>query len=335
MTSSDRGGDLQALMKATGHAIRHGELHARNKTASRHIEILREHGIAISATQTMVDVYAELAKPDTTGGIVVILERPSTAERTRYGGGHRSVVSKTKTLRKVAELISLCTNGALKIWDVTILDAFPLQPYDDFDDRDPRKSSRLLSKLLAAKQPDIVLSCFRAGEHEGFIRLLQHPGVGHESNSRSYPLEIRNIQHNFKKIDAFHPMFASYHADEDCFSQLLELQFAKAFGECYGTWREESWMVELRQKARACKAGMNDERVTSSTPAASSNDHQVQQLASQIANMSLSNATPASRLTGITIGADDLALHIPQRFIERARPMQCRTGPRTVLGVRI
>lgn len=325
MTSSNGRGDLQALMKATGDAIRHGESHARNGTASRHVEILREHGTAISATKTMIDVYAELAKPETTGGVVVILERPSTAERTRYGGGHRSVVSKTKTLRKVAKLIWLCTNGALEIWDVTILDAFPLQPYDDFDDGDPRKSSGLLSKLLAAKRPDVVLSCFRAGEHEGFIRLLQHPGVGHESNSRSYPLKIGHPQHNFKKIDAFHPMFA-YYADKDCFSQLLELQFAKAFGECYGTWREESWMAELRQNARDCKGRMDNERVTSSTPAGSPNDQQVEQLASQIANMSLSNANPTSRLTGVTIGSQNYALHIPQSFIERARPMQCRIG---------
>lgn len=93
------------------------------------------------------------------------------------------------------------------------------------------------------------------------------------------------MQHKFKKIDAFHPMFASYHADEECFIQLLELQFAKAFGEFYGTWREESWMDELRQKARACKAGLNDERVTGNMPAECSRNQQVQQMASHIANM--------------------------------------------------
>ena len=322
MMDSSRNGTLQALIKATGDAIRDRESRTHVQTASGHIQILREHGNVISASQTMVDFYAELAKPDITGGVVVILERPSSAEQIRYGGGYRSVLSRTKTLKEVARLISQVTNGALTIDDVTILDAFPLQPYHNFDEGDPKKSSKLLDKLLAAKRPDLVLSCFRAGAHQGVIRVIQHPGVGSESNNRYYPVKVDRMRHEFKKIDAFHPSFAiSYHADEDCFIQLLELQFAKAFGEWSGTWQEASWMDELRGKARARKAEMDGELTTENTPAKSTRNQQVQQMTSQMARMSLSYAAPAGRSTGVTIGAGNHYLRIPQKFLERARPM--------------
>ena len=286
-------------MKATGDAVRGLKKHPHRKTASGHIKILRDHGKDISARQTMIDFYAELAKPDTIGGVVVILERPSSAEQTRYGGGYHSVVSRTKTLNEVARLIILVTNGALTIHDVTILDAFPLQPYDDFDEGEPNESSKLLYKLLSAKQPDLVISCFKAGDHQGFIRILQHPGVGSESNSRYLPLKVGGIQHEFKKIDAFHPSFAiSYHADESCFIQLLELQFAKGFGEWCGTWGEASWMDELRKKARVRKAEMDEDCATNSTLAEYSRNDQVQQMTSQLATMNLSDVAPASKFTG-------------------------------------
>lgn len=184
----------------------------------------------------MVDVYVELAKPETTGGVVVILERPSNAERTRYGGGYHTVISKTKTLKEVARLIMFATGGTQTIKDVTVLDAFPLQPHDDPALHGTKKMSKLLKELLAAKRPDVVISCFKAGQHDGFIKLLQHPGVGHESNNSSKSIVVSPPVHHFNKIDAFHPSFAFYHnASDDCFIQLLQLQFSKAFGEWCGT----------------------------------------------------------------------------------------------------
>ena len=329
--NSDRNCALHELIDA----VQRHKRHTHGKTASGHIKILQDHGKDISALQTMVDFYVELAKPDTVGGVVVILERPSPAEETRYGGGYHSVIQKTKTLNKVKKLIPLVTNGALTIDDVTILDAFPLQPYDDFDKSEPRKSSRLLDKLLSAKRPDIVISCFRAGDHQGFIRILQHPGVGSETNNGCYPLKVRETRHEFKKIDAFHPSFAiTYHADEVCFIQLLELQFAKGFGEWFGTWQEASWMDELRENARVRKAEIDGERATNSTPARNLRNHQVHQMTSQLARMSISNVAPASLSTGITIGAGNHCLRIPPKFLERARTMHNEDKTKQVFGTR-
>ena len=243
------------------------------------------------------------------------------------------MVRRTKTLNEVTRLIPLVTNRALTIHDVTILDAFSLQPYDDFDEGEPKKSSKLLDKLLSAKRPDVVISCFKAGDHQGFIRILQHPGVGSESNDRYYRLKVGEMRHEFKKIDAFHPSFAiCYHADEVCSIQLLELQFAKGFGEWCGTWQEASWMDELREKARVRKAEMDGERATNSTPARYLRIHQVQQMTSQLARMSLSNVAPASLSTGITIGAGNRCLRIPPKFLERARPMHKDDSTKKVFG---
>ena len=330
--NSDRNGTLQELIKATGDAVRSRERHTHGKTASGHIKILRDHGKDISASQTMVDFYAELAKPDTIGGVVVIPERPSSAEQTRYGGGYHSVVLRTKTLNEVTRLIPLVTNRALTIHDVTILDAFPLQPYDDLDEGEPKTSSKLLDKLLSAKRPDVVISCFKAGDHQGFIRILQHPGVGSESNDRYYRLKAGEMRHELK-IDAFHPSFAiCCHADEVCFTQILELQFAKGFGEWCGTCQEAWWMDELREKTRVRKAEMDGERATNSTPARYLRNYQVQQMTSQLARMSLSNVAPASLSTGVTIVAGNRCLRIPPKFLERARPMHKDDSTKQVFG---
>lgn len=293
--------DLRALTKAIGDAIRGDEERAQEQTNSRHVQVLRDHGREIAAPKAMIEVYAELAKPDTTGGVVVLLERPSSAENTRYGGGYHTVLSKTKTLKEVARLILLVTNETLRIEDVTILDAFPLQPDDDPALHRTKSSSKLLNKLLAAKKPDIVISCFRAGPHYGLIRLLQHPGVGHVSNREHLPITVSWPHHELKKIDAFHPSFAfSYRAEHDCFIQLLELQFAKAFGEWCGIWQEASWMDELRQTAWACKnAGTTNpgeyyKGAMVSMPAQPSIEQGIQEIASQITTMSLSDIPQAN-----------------------------------------
>ncbi|KAK1082267.1 hypothetical protein LTR33_004039, partial [Friedmanniomyces endolithicus] len=290
---------------------------------SGHVQILRDHGRGISAPTAMINVYAELAKPDTTGGVVVLLERPSHAEEIRYGGGYHTVLSKTKTLKEVARLISLVTDGVLTIEDVTILDAFPLQPDDDPALHFTKSSSKLLNKLLATKRPDIVLSCFRVGDHEGLIRFLQHPGVGDESNNQHVPVTVWP-HHISKKVDAFHPSFAfTYHADDDCFSQLLELQFAKAFGEWYGTWQEASWMDGLRGKARACKSlatgttvrERNRRGTMVSMPAQPSIESGIQDIASRMTTMNLSDAQPASRAARILVGTGGRALWVSQRIL--------------------
>ena len=57
------------------------------------------------------------------------------------------MLQKTKTLKKVASLIALATNKALTIEDVTVLDAFPLKPYDDFEKDEPKSQCRRRVRL--------------------------------------------------------------------------------------------------------------------------------------------------------------------------------------------
>jgi len=97
----------------------------------------------------MVYVHAELAKPETAGGVVVILERPSRQRRSGMVAVTTQPCQRQNTLKEVARLVLFATDGTLTIEDVTVLDAFPRQPDDDPALYGIKKSSNLLRRLLS------------------------------------------------------------------------------------------------------------------------------------------------------------------------------------------
>jgi hypothetical protein len=86
-------------------------------------------------------------------------------------------------------------------------------------------------------------------------------------------------------------------------------------------------MDELRQKARARK-----ESAMVSMPAQSSTEQRVQEIASRMATMKLSDVQRTSRPAGITVGTGPQALWVAQRILERAKLLDKGNGSHTLLA---
>ena len=192
-----------------------------------------------------LDFGIELARPEVTGGIAVILQHPDPSQE--YGDGFAVEEVRCRTLAAVKELVQLGSGYTMDTESVTVLDCMPFMT-DDFDESDIHKESQETAlKALEAKKPDVVISCFRTKTANSFMRRLQANGVGVEPReSTLFPPESI---YSFTKISAFHPGFAmNYMKTESCFRRLLALQFVKAFGVWRGAWNEEQWMDDLRKQ---------------------------------------------------------------------------------------
>ena len=122
----------------------------------------------------------------------------------------------------------------------------------------------------------------------------------------------------------------SYHAEIAYFIQLLELQFAKTFGEWCGTEQEAAWMDGLRQEARACTKvargkralGRNLDGAVVDAPAKPDSTAQgLREITSRLTAMRLSNTSQVRRSAGIWVETGNGALFVAQRILDQAKPL--------------
>jgi len=225
---------------------------------SEHIRILNNFGKTLAYLQqdgssnsirpSELDFGLELARPETTGGVVIVLQHPAPSQT--YQDGYSAEEKKCATLTAVKDLIIFATAGSMDMDSVTVLDSMPYMD-TDFDPRNElhNESQKVFIQAMKAILPDVVVSCFSTETDIKFMKLLRHWGVGVESDTKS--LRISGTNHDFLKVNAFHPSYAiNYFPHESCFRRLLMLQFAKAFGRYSGKWTEEPFMNGLRKTAR-------------------------------------------------------------------------------------
>lgn len=225
---------------------------------SEHIRILKSFGGTLEYQQedgssspilsSELDFGLELARPETTGGIVVILQHPAPSQT--YQGGYSAEEKRCATLTAVKDLIIFASAGSMDMDSVTVLDSMPYM-IEDFDPSNElhRESQEAFIQAIKAKLPDVVVSCFSSETDNKFMKLLRHWGIGVRDDAKM--IQIPGTDHKFLKINAIHPSYAiNYVPHESCFRRLLMLQFAKAF-VCHGSsWTEEPFMEELRKTAR-------------------------------------------------------------------------------------
>lgn len=202
-------------------------------------------------------VTADLAGHLRTGGILVILHRPTN--KHPFTEGTDRVVEESPTLRALRdafELFDISLPG-----EVSLIDAFPFLPRTDMRtmsvDAYNAQSKRHFSSFLGAvvaKQPHVALcmwqcdkevdlTCFESG------RDLQSIGVGKVFSQPKIKLcDESGAQTDLFKVNAFHPSYAvNHHPEHSCFRQLLLLEIAHACGLWRGDWNEEPWMEQLRK----------------------------------------------------------------------------------------
>ncbi|EMC97235.1 hypothetical protein BAUCODRAFT_444728 [Baudoinia panamericana UAMH 10762] len=221
---------------------------------SDHLRILEKFGQGIlrSAQASAVsvpelDFCLELARPETTGGIVVVLQHPDFSQI--YSDGFAAEEARCRTLRAVKELVQFGSGGTRDTDCVSILDCMPFATDDYNGSEFHKEGQRIFLRALEAKRPDVVISCFRTETPERFLRLLQGSGIGRPP--REPILSFPGKRYSFTRISVFHPGYVVNHVrTESCFRRLLALEFAKGFGIWHETWKEEAWMEKLRRQCR-------------------------------------------------------------------------------------
>lgn len=199
---------------------------------------------------------SELAGPDTTGGVLVTLLRPPRNQC--FDHGYSAEISRCRTTRAVADLISTATNRQLTIDDVSVFDTLPLSPEGSDDKELVREAEATFSRMVEAKKPDVILCCYQGNSSNSFVNSLRSIGVGQVFGPQAFTI---GSDCTAQGINAFHPSYAvNYNATYSCFRRLLLLEFTHAFYHWTGEWKEEPWMESLRSHCRTTAQTISSKR---------------------------------------------------------------------------
>ncbi|KAL4877423.1 hypothetical protein BJY04DRAFT_128866 [Aspergillus karnatakaensis] len=217
--------------------------------SSDHLNILKKWGESSTCGErplerSRIHHGLELAKPGTTGGVLVALLQPYSKQA--FDKGFVADLKDCATTDSVRDLIQTATGGRMDIDDVSVFDTLPYCADGTGDANTLLLAQNVFQEMVEAKKPDVVLSCYRvpADNRNAIVRELSSRGVGRVHDELEFVLRGGST----KRINAFHPSYAvNYHRTYSCFRRLLLVEFVQAFTHCLGAGIEESWIWELRQ----------------------------------------------------------------------------------------
>ncbi|KAH6668543.1 hypothetical protein B0J14DRAFT_169192 [Halenospora varia] len=228
-----------------------------SKVTGAHLQILREFGESLVGEDdepiniSELNFALDLAGPDTTGGILVLLLQP--LETQMYKNGFIADVDDCKTLKAIRQLVSLASNQLSGLDNVSVFDMLPFLT-EEYEDKDIfRTAHEALVRMIRAKAPSVVICCARGTSHNRFVRDIHGLGIGKTFSSK----ELQNGASTFLRVNAFHPSYSvNYNRSYSCFRRLLILEFVKAFGLQQSQWSEEDWMSSLRSDCQKKSTGL-------------------------------------------------------------------------------
>jgi hypothetical protein len=193
-----------------------------------------------------LDFALQLARPEITGGILIVLLHPDSSQK--FNSGYLTESEKCPTLKAVFEIIEVVSNGYLSEESVSIFDSLPFMVENYDASAVHRKSQETFLEMLKAKKPEVVISCFGGESHLKEVISIRKRGIGQTFTPQSLCLvpEYRTM-----RVSAIHPSYVVNRvATESCFKRLLVLEFAHGFGVWRNSWNEEEWMRDLRELCR-------------------------------------------------------------------------------------
>ncbi|KAI9652458.1 MAG: hypothetical protein M1829_001642 [Trizodia sp. TS-e1964] len=206
---------------------------------------LQEYRVDISDDEVKFAKW--LAMPETKGGVVIVLQQP--AEHQRYFSDHDQTVKDCYTLEAIDEVCKTVTGCGLE--KISCFDAFPFHKIPVSKSLDKHKDEldeayAVFLSMIQQKQPDIVFCCYRSPhptKYKGFHCI----GIGQIRDSRAF------VQgQGYTCVNGFHPSYAlNYLEDKSALRSLFIIEATQAFRRANGTWRESSWMRDVRENCAA------------------------------------------------------------------------------------
>lgn len=219
-----------------------------------HIQILQEFGTSLKIgtrdylATCDLSFGIEMARPESKGGVVVVLLQPHSSQDNSDGflAGKRNC----PTVNAVSELISVASNARLGFDDVSVFDAIPFLDEKVTEEEIIEKAQGVFADMIKAKQPEVVISCFKTKTSNAIIQNLRSRKIGY-----SFEFDPRGSRQlaesglSLTRVNALHPSYAiNYFPEYSCFKRLLVLEFVKAFTLWQGNWIDETWMANLRHE---------------------------------------------------------------------------------------
>lgn len=217
--------------------------HAR--AIERYGRRLQQRGEGISDDEVKFAKW--LAMPEKKGGVVIVLLQP--AEHQRYFSNHHQTVKDCDTLDAIDEVCKTITGCGLE--EVSCFDAFPfhkipvrksLPKYEEELD----EAYALFLKMIQKKQPDVVFCCYRS-PHSTKYKDFEGVGIG---GTHDYPVTVKG--QSYTCVNGFHLSSAlHYFEDRSELRSLFIIEATQAFRRANDTWRESSWMTDVRKTCAA------------------------------------------------------------------------------------
>jgi hypothetical protein len=188
-----------------------------------------------------------LAMPETKGGVVIVLLQP--AEQQSYYSDPNQTVKDCGTLDAVDEVCKAVTGYGLE--NISCFDAFPFHkiPVSRNLDRyegELDEAYDIFLHMIQQKQPDVVFCCYRS-PHSTKYKDFESIGIG-----RPHGYEATVQGHRYTCVNGFHPSYAlNYLEDKSELRSLFIIEATQAFRRANGTWRESSWMTNVRDNCAA------------------------------------------------------------------------------------
>jgi hypothetical protein len=118
-----------------------------------------------------------MARPETKGGVVVVLLQPHSSQNNSDGflAGKRNC----PTVNAVSELISVASNARLGFDDISVFDAVPFLDEEVTEENIIEKAEELFVDMIKAKQPKVVISCFKKKTRNAIVQNLRSRRIGY------------------------------------------------------------------------------------------------------------------------------------------------------------
>ncbi|KAJ6019761.1 hypothetical protein N7499_003165 [Penicillium canescens] len=158
-----------------------------NGEDSDHIRILHKFGTSLKIEKTDyltpsdLSFGIEMARPESKGGMVVVLQQPHSSQDNSKGflEGKRNCLS----VKAVSELIHATSNARFGFDDVSVFDAIPFLDEEVAEKGMIGKAQDVFVDMIRAKQPQIVISCFWTETDNNTVKISSQEQSGARSRT--------------------------------------------------------------------------------------------------------------------------------------------------------